>query len=878
MADSIHHPRSGGHLDVHIVSHTHWDREWYHPLGRFRQRLVALVDELLDRPPREGESFLLDGQGVVLDDYLAVRPERRAELAARLRSGALEAGPWYVLADELIPSGEALVRNLLAGRRALRALRAGSPRVLYCPDSFGHPAALPQLALGFGLDAVIAWRGYGSSRWPQGDAAWWEGPDGRRVLLLHLPPDGYEFGSALPPAADAARDRWRRMREVLGGRSSLGVILVHNGADHHALQPHHDEAVAALVEAARPDAAHPSTLDAYVAACREAATGTELPTVRGELRDSYGYAWTLQGTFGTRAAQKRTNARVERLLLRDAEPWAALARARGGASRRPLLEAAWRALLECHPHDTLCGCSIDAVARAADVRWEDARFQGEGIREDALHELVGHDVVAARTRREAWRPLLLVRNSAAWTRGGVAELVVDTFVADVPVGHAGEGSNVPVPDVLPGSGLALAHQVLAEEVVFDRTESPRHYPDNDMIVRRRVLAWVPAVPALGVRPMPFDERSPAPPAAVRVAPHRIANEHIALELLDGRLRLSAGARTIEDVIGFECREDVGDLYTPAIRRAAPQPRLVDASLACTGPLRASLRMRYEIPVPGDGAESEVEVEASLDAGAPFVRFAVNGVNFGLDQRLRIVLRTGVTDPDVWADAMFGSVRRVPLAVPEADAAREIPPLTQPLHRYVSLFGSRGGATVYSDGLGEYEAMADGGVAVTLVRSVGQLSLADLPERPGHAGWPVPTTEAQCIGPFVAELALYLHAGERDPHTVDAIERVADDALLPLGGTTLRSALASYPPMPGITLAGTGLALTTVKESEDGSATVVRCLNLLDEPTAGSIAFGWPVTAVVRARLDETPLDPVIVRGNSVNLEARPRELVTLLVR
>ena len=138
-------------LRVLVVAHTHWDREWYHPAGHFRHRLVALVDELLDDPPPHGESFLLDGQAIALDDYLAVRPERSAELSALLRDRRLEAGPWYVLADELIPGGEALVRNLLAGRDALRALRADSPPVLYCPDAFGHPSALPELAAGFGL-------------------------------------------------------------------------------------------------------------------------------------------------------------------------------------------------------------------------------------------------------------------------------------------------------------------------------------------------------------------------------------------------------------------------------------------------------------------------------------------------------------------------------------------------------------------------------------------------------------------------------------------------------------------------------------------------------------------------------------------------------
>ena len=165
-------------LDVHVVTHTHWDREWYHPFERFRQRLVALVDELLDDPPRAGESFLLDGQAIILEDYAAVRPERTGDLRTLLRDGRLEAGPWYVLADELIPSGEALVRNLFAGQRVLRRFGTLAPPVLYCPDSFGHPASLPAIAIGFGLPLIILWRGYGGSRWPAGDTLRWSAPNG----------------------------------------------------------------------------------------------------------------------------------------------------------------------------------------------------------------------------------------------------------------------------------------------------------------------------------------------------------------------------------------------------------------------------------------------------------------------------------------------------------------------------------------------------------------------------------------------------------------------------------------------------------------------------------------------------------------------------
>ena len=165
-----------------------------------------------------------------------------------------------------------------------------------------------------------------------------------------------------------------------------------------------------------------SSLRAFVEAHADGAARNAVPTVAGELRDSYGYLWTLQGTFGTRAHQKRRNAAAERLLVRDVEPWLVFARWRNAADRRALLDAAWRSLLLCHPHDTLCGCSTDEVARAMDTRLDEAFAQGEGLRDDALLDLIGHDRDLARTQRDAWTPMTVIRNAAARARGGVARL------------------------------------------------------------------------------------------------------------------------------------------------------------------------------------------------------------------------------------------------------------------------------------------------------------------------------------------------------------------------------------------------------------------------------------------------------------------------
>src|SRR5687768_6421462 len=553
-------------IEVGLLVHTHWDREWYRPFPQFRLRLVALIDEVLDGVA--GSPFLLDGQAVVLEDYLEVRPERSADVSTALRQGAVEAGPWYVLADSLIPSGEGLVRNLLAGRHVLRSLRATTPDVLYCPDSFGHPAILPALAAGFGFSTVILWRGYGGASHPAGDAGQWLAPDESSVILYHLPADGYEFGSHLPTEIDAARERWSSMREVLAPRATTRLVLLTIGADHHAVALNLDRAIEALKEVAAPDDIRRSSIAEFGHELTERATRVALPIVSGELRDSYGYTWTLQGTFAARAALKRRYAETERLLIRDAEPWAALARLRGdGVDRRHLARAAWRQVLLCQPHDTLCGCSIDDVATAMSARLDEATAAAIEHRDASIMSIMGHDANAARTRPAAWKSVVLVRNASAHARSGVAEIDVDLVLDDAPVGPASAGIE---PKVRRTGPLSIGQppvpvQELSRERVFAREEASRHYPWNRLVERRRVLAWLTDVPPLGLATLSVEERrrQAAPlPARVNAERAAIVSDAMRIEWTASGLRVSAEGRpTVDDWIRVEAEGERGDLYT-----------------------------------------------------------------------------------------------------------------------------------------------------------------------------------------------------------------------------------------------------------------------------------------------------------------------------
>src|SRR4029078_4120235 len=170
-------------LDIHVVSHTHWDREWYLTHEQFRFRLVALIDRLLDLLDNDPsyKYFHLDGQTIVLEDYLESRPEQAMRLRNHIAAGRILIGPWYVMPDEFLVSGESLVRNLLRGHRISREYGSPMP-VGYLPDLFGHVGQMPQIWRQFGLANKILWRGFGGP-----DAGYWGGaPDGSRALGLDL--------------------------------------------------------------------------------------------------------------------------------------------------------------------------------------------------------------------------------------------------------------------------------------------------------------------------------------------------------------------------------------------------------------------------------------------------------------------------------------------------------------------------------------------------------------------------------------------------------------------------------------------------------------------------------------------------------------------
>ena len=406
-------------LTLHMVPHTHWDREWYLPYQVFRIRLVHLMDRLLDILGSNGayRHFMLDGQSILLEDYLEIRPERAAEISRFVRLGQLSIGPWYVLPDEFLVAPESLVRNLMLGHQVCERFGA-KMRVGYVPDPFGHVSQLPQILRGFGIDAAAFRRGLAE----EPAELWWEGPDGSRLLACYLR-DGYDNAARLPTTdPDAFVAAVRGARDSLVPYVSTGHVLLLAGADHQEPQPELPELIA-YANNGRLDGDRliQSSLQDYVEAVQEEIeTGvtrkrpdlgkqSDMPgfpqIVKGELRAPQRHH-LLPGVASARMWTKQRNDAVETLLTRWAEPFAAWAvlldhsASASGAEREAhltgheplrrvhgpavLIWQAWRFLLQNHPHDSICGCSIDQVHREMAPRFDQAEQIGQEVTSQSL--------------------------------------------------------------------------------------------------------------------------------------------------------------------------------------------------------------------------------------------------------------------------------------------------------------------------------------------------------------------------------------------------------------------------------------------------------------------------------------------------------------
>jgi 2-O-(6-phospho-alpha-D-mannosyl)-D-glycerate hydrolase len=818
-------------MRVVLVSHFHWDREWYRTFEDFRSRLVPAIDLVLDQCEHDpGYRFVLDGQAIVLEDYLALRPHRQAELERGVRAGRLGVGPWYVQPDSLLPSGEAHIRNLLIGRRVALAFGAVS-RVAYVPDSFGHPAQFPQLFAGFSLDPFVYWRGNGDELDDLAPIWQWRAPDGTAVVAWSLT-DGYFGAAGLDADPDTAAKRLAPIVERLAALGHDPVCLM-NGFDHLPPDVHTGAVADALARALGVSVTRGLVDDA--AAMLDA---RDRPQYEGALLGGR-VANLLPGVWSARMPLKLRNRSCETSLEGWAEPWAAFGSALGLDDERPALDAAWRALLANQAHDSIGGCSIDRVHEQMRARFDTAEELATTTTRRALEALAGRE--RSGTLPWADEQDLCVFSASPHPLTAIVRVPLDSFP---PWRMSIDRFDVhPMMKVSAGAGFTVDGQT-ARVVTSDDPARVRFLPGQPAFDVEFVAT---DVPAFGFHRY-LLARGPDEPDVVDDG-REISAGDVQVRVADeGTLTIRLGDRVYSSLFGVEDRGDRGDSYDFDPVDAGPGAETIAMSSRRTRHVSGIqyLRVQRTFAIPtglapamdrrhDDVVECVLTLDAAVAPAVPWVDVSITLDNRARDHRLRLCFPTGATGASFTAATTFDVASRT-TDLPDASRWLHPAPATFPHQGWVA----GNGLFVGAPGLPEAEVMANGTIAITLVRSTGWLSRFDLTTRPLPAAPEMAAPGAQVPDVVQARIVLARDAG--------AIRDAELGLRGVLGGPAPRLAAGTSL----LSLSPNVLTLSACKPAVDGPGFIVRVLNPTETGHTAELTVGIPLGDVRSVRLDETP--------------------------
>lgn len=783
---------------AHIISHTHWDREWYLPYEKHHVRLIELMDSLLETMEKDSEyrSFFLDGQTIIIEDYLQVRPEKKEQLEKLITDGRIIIGPWYILQDAYLTSSEANVRNMQIGHQD--AERYGTvAKIGYFPDTFGLTGQIPQLMLQSGIDNAFFGRGVKPTGFNNtvSDSGYessfselmWEGPDGSKVLGI-LFANWYSNGNEVPVDEAEAKAFWDRKLADAEKYASTPELLYMNGCDHQPIQTDLPEGIRTAKKLYPDTEFIHSNFDDYLTAVREKLP-QDLSSVKGELRSQRTDGWgTLVNTASARVYLKQMNQRGQTLLEKVAEPLASYASLLGKEYPHHLFTYAWKTLMQNHPHDSICGCSVDEVHREMVTRFEKSAHVAENIVDDSVRVIA--DAVDT-TAFEQWGsdPLpLVVFNTTGWNRSGTVSIELDAKRLYFREGYSLEETSRRMKEIdlsgrvlvnAQGQAVPCTVEDLGLQFGYDLPDDRFRQPY--MCRRVRLTFEANAIPALGLTTYAWvkSEVKPAEVASLISKANVMENELIKIEIAkDGSFSLTdkKNGQVYRDLGVYENTGDIGNeyMYKQPDGEAAltTKGQTAQISVLEDTPYRASIEIvhNWSIPAMADSKLDEEQHEliyypnrkaqrssdmvplrirtvVSLNRSGKGVEIEATMDNQAKDHRVRALFPTDLQASSHNVDSMFEVATRDN----EPAAEWENPSNTAHQQAFVDVSTATAGLTVANQGLNEYEVLRDGRntIAVTLLRSVGEL---------GDWGY-FPTPEAQCIGVHTVRMEVIPHQGD-----------------------------------------------------------------------------------------------------------------------
>jgi len=886
-------------MRIHLITHTHWDREWYRTYEEFRIYLVELLNRLFEHFAHHPEYryFILDGQVVLLEDYLQVRPDQKAILKKWIQSGRLIIGPMYTQPDEYIPSAESLVRNFLIGGQICDEYGRKMP-IGFFPDSFGQASQIPQILNGFGIDKAVFWRGVCDHDTSKTEF-FWESRDGSRVHTVWMP---YSYGNAytMPNVEEGALEFIHKAIDLLGPLATTDQILLLSGWDHSGFNP----TINSIVEQINPqlkkeghEIIH-SNLELLFSDILK--KKPQMQTLKGEFRK----AKTMRihpGIDSTRMDLKQLNRLSQNQLEKFIEPLYSFLWLNGREYPQPMINHAWKYILQSQAHDSICGCCTDEVAR--DIR---ARFQNTlQIEKALLKNGTSEFSELLRTNAQPGLPIVVI-NTLPFERS-------ETVQCEVVVPYdrfklvSGNGEEIcyqivskekinlgvdPSTEAIRASAELVKKDLLKE--VGKRPDEPAIYYSSNAYVPlaprakgipgfRLVIAF-PAmnVPAFSFKSFYLQENQ----KAIQKPSMQSGSDFIENEFLKIIFHRNGSFDLLEKEHGFFYRNlhvfrdtgDAGDTYNysppekdECFESLNSQARIkIQESGSCM--LEANVKIAMQVPsgLSIDGKTRteqkkriQIESRISLTGRSKFVSIHTRIANTAKDHRMQVLFPCGIKSRFSFAEEQFGVIQRPNKREEEKywikEGWTEKPLAIYPQQTFVDVHNEKQGLAILNRNITEYEVIGDNQsvIAITLFHGIGAMGRPNLVVRPGRAsGLEIETPEALLLGQLEFDYAIFPHAGKFDEVTQQA--NIFNAPMLTVMAD--RHVGVLEPDDCSIAISPSTLNFSCLKKAEKEDALILRVYNSAPDPVNnGSIKLGKYFQNIQIVSLEELPQKKAIKR-------------------
>ena len=899
---------------VHVVPHSHWDREWYFTTSRSKVYLMKGLKDVLDtlESNPDFKYFMVDAQGSLLDDYIKWMPQDKDRITKLVKEKKLVIGPWYTQTDQLVISGESIVRNMYYGMKRCETF-GGYMNVGYVPDSFGQSGNMPQIYKEFGIEDTLFWRGVSDDMVNHTDYNW-RGDDGSVVFTTQIP-FGYYIGGNIPEDPKQSEEFWQKeCFEKAGGRSATKHIYFPNGFDQAPIRTNLPEIIKERNEKDPENEYVISCIEDYIKDVKS--ENPELEEVSGELVIAK-HMRIHKSIFSSRSDLKVMNTQIQNYVTNVMEPLLTLSYNLGNDYPHEAVGEIWKLLFENAAHDSIGSCISDTANEDVYVRYKQARDIAVNLVE--LHSRL----IATSVKNDAEMTFTLI-NTLPQKRNDT--VVVKTYIPGGNFAILDEKGNKIDYTVI--ESRDLTDYVLSQTIKLDPS---RKFYVPSQVLEATIAIKTSDVPAFGYVQYTLDTKGNS--AKNLEKKNTLENEFYAINVEeDGSLTITDKENNVtykNQGVLVENGDD-GDSfnYSPPRKDLEVFSNKSECSVEVSGSdIYDQAVIKFNMVVPKDleeRAEGKVSVNlpitmtVALRKDSKVIDFNVHVDNKGLSHRLCVLFDSQIVSSFNYADEQFGSIKRpnyyekeMKLYMASAENKTEKktgvqelanwandqstwqePPISiEPTQSYVSLTDGKQGIAVIPQGVREYEVLDDHMIRLTLFRTYGFMGKENLIYRPGRASGEriIETPAAQLLKEMDFAFGFTTYASDINEANVDTLAKAYNTNIEVytyaefLNGRLIfsqREIEGTKESRYSLFETENKLVVSAMKKAEDNDGYIIRLFNGKNhENISDTIKFNFDVKEAYYTNLREEKTEDIKVENNTINVkELSHCKFVTICVK